>query len=478
MDGGLLTVGSKGDGEQRAPMRLLMKGWAFIVLMTGLGEIGSAWGQAAALSELQFKYEAWQASVRAHRRAQQLFEQGIGSIERVDEARVAELRAWADFQASLEAFVRQHLSPAIQEVAKFRQDDGTAGLAVTVLVPPLPQWVPGSDVQFSLAIPLLRVQVLADGVIATYPYEALFYDVRPGDRRTARFRLLRPDIQRAEIVARWDNTDRRYPVLLTEAQPLTIRTSTPAQEALLGSNTRFALSVERGNAPPETYRLDVEGLPATVEAVFVIPETQAQVRQLTFSESQSAYQLYLEVRLPEVAGPDWAIDREIPFSVRLTAVGDGREAARLPLRLIPRGQARLEVAPEALFLDVRAGVARRLGIWVRNKGVRPATNVSLRIEGPRGWVWRQEPSRIDELPPHQESRVELTVTPPEDAGVGDFILNLAAEGTSGGTTVRSPSADVRVQVRASASWVVYGLTALLLIASALFIRYMVRLARQ
>jgi uncharacterized membrane protein len=106
-----------------------------------------------------------------------------------------------------------------------------------------------------------------------------------------------------------------------------------------------------------------------------------------------------------------------------------------------------------------------MSIYVKNTGTATNGNIRFMTFKPENWKVEFTPETIDVIEPGELKQVEVSITPYEEALVGDYSVSVKAEGEKA-----SKSVELRVTVKASSAWawigvavivlVVFGLTAL------------------
>lgn len=148
------------------------------------------------------------------------------------------------------------------------------------------------------------------------------------------------------------------------------------------------------------------------------------------------------------------------YPVTLRATGEGTTLEQeLTVEIAGTPTIEFQTADERLNVSGSAGDATVLQVVVRNTGSGPLEGVQLSASPPSGWEVTFEPSTIEAVPPGQEARATVRITPSGEAIAGDYsvTLNANAENASG-------SIDLRFAVRTSQWW---GLVGVLIIAAAI-----------
>jgi uncharacterized membrane protein len=114
-----------------------------------------------------------------------------------------------------------------------------------------------------------------------------------------------------------------------------------------------------------------------------------------------------------------------------------------------------------LFHEVVEGRSLAVDVIVRNAGSRALDQVRIATDLPPGWLADANPREILELPPGEEQRVTMTVTPAKTAELGDYEARLRLEGSSGRTKIAVEPTVLRVRVRGQSG----GFTTVLLLVA-------------
>jgi uncharacterized membrane protein len=188
--------------------------------------------------------------------------------------------------------------------------------------------------------------------------------------------------------------------------------------------------------------------------------------QVTFTPSFGSQQV---TSLPLKAGESRDLDTEVSLPQNVAAgtynvtvrAGAGQARAEIKLTLQVTGRPDLSITtPEGrLSGRANAGSPTSIKVTIRNRGSAPARNVEVSSFEPTGWKVTFEPNKIDEIAPNQDKEVTATITPPQKAIAGDYMLTLRANAGD-----QSASADFRMTVFTSTLW---GIVGVLVVAVAL-----------
>ncbi|MBN1836686.1 MAG: hypothetical protein JW820_12600 [Spirochaetales bacterium] len=167
----------------------------------------------------------------------------------------------------------------------------------------------------------------------------------------------------------------------------------------------------------------------------------------------------------EVKPPRDAPAGEYPVSVRISSDG---AAAELPLTIIITGTYEISVATASGSLSVGAirGKPATIDLFVKNTGTALQSHIGLFAYNPENWDVRFEPERIDGLQPGQTQEVKLAIVPYERALVGDYSVEIRANGEK----VSEPL-EFRVTVNASAAFGWIGIAIIILVIGGLVVLF-------
>jgi uncharacterized membrane protein len=137
---------------------------------------------------------------------------------------------------------------------------------------------------------------------------------------------------------------------------------------------------------------------------------------------------------------------EYPVNIRVSS-GDAKAAAKLTVTLT--GTYDLEVGTPSglLSLDAKQGKPANMSIYVKNAGTATNHNIKFLSFKPENWKVEFKPETIDAIEPGQLKQVEATMTPNEEALVGDYSVSVSVDGEKATKPI-----EFRVTVNASSAW--------------------------
>jgi uncharacterized membrane protein len=125
-----------------------------------------------------------------------------------------------------------------------------------------------------------------------------------------------------------------------------------------------------------------------------------------------------------------------------------------------------------LSMNTVRGKEGSLSFYVQNNGSATLDNVSFLSFKPENWKVAFNPERIDSLAPEELKQVEVSITPTDQALVGDYSVGLTADAGK-----VSKAIELRITVRASTAWSWIGIGIIVLVMAGLVVLF-IRLGRR
>lgn len=125
-----------------------------------------------------------------------------------------------------------------------------------------------------------------------------------------------------------------------------------------------------------------------------------------------------------------------------------------------------------MSLNAIKGKEANLSIFARNTGSATLDNVQFLSVKPENWKVEFMPENIAAMAPGDLQQIEVTITPADQALVGDYLIGLTIDAGR-----VSKSLEMRVSVRASAAWAWIGIGIILLVVIGLVVLF-IRLGRR
>ncbi len=222
-------------------------------------------------------------------------------------------------------------------------------------------------------------------------------------------------------------------------KPVTITTSYPVLRGPTDATFEFSMEVDNKLDKDKVYNLISQG-PENWEINFKPAYEDKYISSLRIkgNQSQTVAVQVKPYRLGEAG--------EYPIDVR---VGSGDAKAEAKLTVILTGTYKLEAGTPTglLSLEAQKGKPANMSIYVRNTGSAANHNINFVSVKPENWKLEFEPEKIDLLKPDELKQVEVTITPAEEALVGDYSVGLSVNGEKDMKTM-----EMRVTVKASTAW--------------------------
>ena len=153
---------------------------------------------------------------------------------------------------------------------------------------------------------------------------------------------------------------------------------------------------------------------------------------------------------------------EYPFNIRVSS-GDAKGEAALMVILTGTYGLEVGTATGLLSLEARQGKPANVSFYVKNTGSADNHNIKFMSFKPENWKVEFNPESIDVIEAGEFKQVELTITPYEDALVGDYSISVNIEGEKASKVI-----EFRTTVKASSAWGFIGIGIIILVIAGLF----------
>ena len=222
-------------------------------------------------------------------------------------------------------------------------------------------------------------------------------------------------------------------------KPVTITTSYPVLRGPTDATFEFSVEVDNKLDKDKIYNLTSQG-PENWEINFKPAYEDKFISSLRLEKNQSK-SVAVEVkpyRLAEAA--------EYPIHVRVSS-GDAK--AKADLTVILTGTYKLDAGTPTglLSLEAQKGKPANMSIYVKNTGSATNHDINFLSIKPENWKIEFEPEKIEAMKPDELKQVEVTITPAEEALVGDYSVGLSIDGEKASKII-----ELRTTVRASTTW--------------------------
>ena len=259
-----------------------------------------------------------------------------------------------------------------------------------------------------------------------------------------------------------------------------------SQEGNLGSSVTYDLTLDRLAETENTFQLRVINLLNRLSFEFQDPETQSRQSQVKFTQEQSKRNLSLIVYLPEELDASY-LDSTLEFYVAVLDEAEANELSgvnnRLDLpaeeiasiqggverfELIPKGVPEIEVFVQNAYQTIKIGEAVNMTATLKNIGTRDLVDIRMIVDVNTDWKYTVVPEVIGSLERNAEKEIQLTLSPPEDIGVGEYQAKLNAEVSVDNRKFEARDRSITVQIESktqmSVTTLLFGALILLMIA--------------
>ncbi|MBW1689466.1 MAG: hypothetical protein DRG87_02860 [Deltaproteobacteria bacterium] len=240
-----------------------------------------------------------------------------------------------------------------------------------------------------------------------------------------------------------------------EKGEIELTTSYPVLRGQNDAKFEFSIEIKNKTDKEDTFNLNAT-LPKNWQANFKPPYEDKYISSLRLKDNESK-SLNVEVT------PDrfcTAGDYLIPITVSA-----GQTRAEAELKVIITGTYKLEAGTPTglLSLETEKGEPGNLSVYVKNTGSATISNIEFLSVKPENWKVEFTPEKIEYIEPGDLKQVEVSITPAEQALVGDYAVGLNIRGER-----TSDDLEMRVTVKASAAWGWIGIGIIVLVILGLF----------
>jgi uncharacterized membrane protein len=240
-----------------------------------------------------------------------------------------------------------------------------------------------------------------------------------------------------------------------EPKGVKITTSYPVLRGPSDVNFEFSLEVDSKLDEDAVFDLMAQG-PQGWDINFKPAYESKYISSLRIKSKQSST-VAVEVK-PETG----AQAGEYPINVRVSS-GDANAEAKLTVILTGTYGLEVGTASGLLSLDARAGKPANVSFYVKNTGSAVNQDIKFMTFKPENWKVEFKPEKIDAIEPGDLKQVEMTITPYEDALVGDYSVGVKVDGEKASKTI-----EFRTTVKASAAWGWIGIGIIVVVIIGLF----------
>lgn len=233
-----------------------------------------------------------------------------------------------------------------------------------------------------------------------------------------------------------------------------LSTSYPVLQGPTGAEFEFSLDVENELDRDVTFSLSAQA-PKNWEVRFKPAYEEKYISGLRIKAGQSR-SMGVEVKPEPEAEPG-------EYPVRIEVGAERAEAkAELIVALTGTHKIRVGTANGLLSLNAGQGETATFSFFVENAGSAVQRRLRFLSFQPESWRVIFSPESIETLPPGDIRQVEVKVTPPGQALVGDYSVGLSIRGEK-----VTDDLELRVTVKASTAWGWVGIGVILMVIAGL-----------
>jgi uncharacterized membrane protein len=240
-----------------------------------------------------------------------------------------------------------------------------------------------------------------------------------------------------------------------EGRGVKLTTSYPVIRGPSDAKFEFSMEVDSKLDKDSVFDLFAQG-PAEWDINFKPAYESKYISSLRLKGNQNQT-IAVEVK-PSINSPAG----EYPILVRVSS-GDAKGDSKL--MVILTGTYNLEVGTVSglLSLEARQGKPANLSFYIKNTGSAENSGIKFMSFKPENWKVEFKPELIETIEPGGLKQVEMTITPYEEALVGDYSVSVNVEGEKASKTI-----EFRTTVKASATWGWIGIGIIVLVIAGLF----------
>jgi uncharacterized membrane protein len=224
-----------------------------------------------------------------------------------------------------------------------------------------------------------------------------------------------------------------------KSKGVNITTSYPVLKGPTDAKFEFSLDVENKTDKDAIFNLAYEA-PKNWDVNFKPSYEDKYFSSLRIKKDQSQ-SMAVELKPYVLAEPG-----EYPIKVE---VSSEKAKGEVTLKVVLTGTYKLEAgtADGLLSLNAYQGKGANMSFYVKNNGSAAQNGIKFLTFKPENWKVEFSPEKIDTLPPGDLQQVEMTITPADQALVGDYSVGVNVEGEKSNKNL-----EFRVTVRASTAW--------------------------
>jgi uncharacterized membrane protein len=245
---------------------------------------------------------------------------------------------------------------------------------------------------------------------------------------------------------------------------INIITSYPVLRGPTGGKFGFSLEVENKLDKDGIFNLAAQG-PENWDINFKPAYEEKFISSLRLKAGQS------QTVAVEVKPYPWEKPGQYPILVKVTSPQAKADTA---LSVILTGTYKLDAgtANGLLSLDAFKGKPATVSFYIKNSGSAALNSMQFLSFKPENWKVEFSPEKLNTLAPGEMKQIEVSITPTEEALVGDYSVGISAEAGK-----MSKTLEFRVTVNASTAWGWIGIGIIVLVVIGL-VSLFIRLGRR
>jgi uncharacterized membrane protein len=249
-----------------------------------------------------------------------------------------------------------------------------------------------------------------------------------------------------------------------KSEGINITTSYPVLKGPTDAKFEFSLDVENKTDKEAIFNLAHEA-PKNWDVNFKPSYEDKYFSSLRIKKDQSQT-MAVEVKPYVLAEPG-----EYPIKVK---VSSDKAKGEVKLTVVLTGTYKLDAgtAEGLLSLNAYQGKGANMSFYVKNNGSAAQNGIKFLTFKPENWKVEFSPEMIDTLPPAELKQVEMTITPADQALVGDYSVGVNVEGEKS-----TKNMEFRVTVRSSTAWGWIGMIIIVAVVAGLVFLF-VRMGRR
>ena len=245
---------------------------------------------------------------------------------------------------------------------------------------------------------------------------------------------------------------------LVKSEDLILTTSYPVLKGPTDTKFEFSVEVQNKTDKDGIFNLNAQA-PDNWEVNFKPAYEDKFFSSLRIKAGQS--------QSMAVAVKPFAMAEPGEYPIKINVSSDVAKA-EAELNVVLTGTYKLDTATSNGLLSLNAvrGQPANLSFFVRNSGSATQTNIRFLSFKPENWKVEFKPENIETLAPGELKQIELTVTPSEQALVGDYSVAVRVEGEKS-----NESLELRTTVKASTAWGWLGIGIIVLVVAGLVVLF-------